>query len=106
MCLQCRNLGQSLDREDPLEKGTATHSSTLAWRILWTKEPGGLQAMGSQRVGHDSMHTVLLLIVVVSNAEYLIIGGHRLFKLSFLKFRTVCNFFYCMIRNKGIYYDH
>ena len=44
---------QSLDREDPLEKEMATHSSTLAWRIPWTEEPGGLQSMGSQRVGHD-----------------------------------------------------
>ena len=39
--------------EDPLEKGMATHSSILAWRILWTEKPGGLQSMGSQRVGHD-----------------------------------------------------
>ena len=39
--------------EDPLEKGMATHSSILAWRIPWTEEPGGLQSMGSQRVGHD-----------------------------------------------------
>ena len=44
---------QSLGREDPLEKGTATHSSSLAWRIPWTEEPGGLQSMGSQRVGHN-----------------------------------------------------
>ena len=44
---------QSLDREDPLEKGMATHSSVLAWRILWTQEPGGLQSTGLQRVGHD-----------------------------------------------------
>ena len=44
---------QSLGWEDPLEKGMATHSSILAWRIPWTKEPGGLQSMGSQRVGHD-----------------------------------------------------
>ena len=44
---------QSLGREDPLEKGMATHSSILAWRIPWTKEPGGLQFMGLQRVGHD-----------------------------------------------------
>ena len=43
----------SLVWEDPLEKGTATHSSILAWRIPWTEEPGGLQSMGSQRVGHD-----------------------------------------------------
>ena len=44
---------QSLGWEDPLEEGIATHSSILAWRILWTEEPGGLQSMGSQRVGHD-----------------------------------------------------
>ena len=40
---------QSLDQEDPLEKGMATHSSILAWRIPWTKEPDGLQSMGSKR---------------------------------------------------------
>ena len=39
--------------EDPLEKEVATHSSVLAWEILWTEEPGGLQPRGSQRVGHD-----------------------------------------------------
>ena len=44
---------QSLGREDPLEKEMATHSSILVWRIPWTEEPGGLQSMGSQRVGHD-----------------------------------------------------
>ena len=43
----------SLGQEDPLEKGMATHSSILAWRIPWTEEPGALQSMGSQRVGHD-----------------------------------------------------
>ena len=44
---------QSPGQEDPLEEDMATHSSTLAWRIPWTEEPGGLQSMGSQRVGHD-----------------------------------------------------
>ena len=44
---------RSLGREDPLEKEMATHSCILAWRIPWTEEPGGLQSMGSQRVGHD-----------------------------------------------------
>ena len=44
---------QSLGQEDPLEKEMAAHSSTLAWKIPWTEEPGGLQSMGSQRVGHD-----------------------------------------------------
>ena len=44
---------QSLDLEDPLKKGIATHSSILAWRIPWTEGPGGLQSMGLRRVGHD-----------------------------------------------------
>ena len=44
---------RSLGWEDPLEKEMATHSSTLAWKIPWTEEPGRLQSMGSQRVGHD-----------------------------------------------------
>ena len=44
---------QSLGWEDPLEKGKATHSSILAWRITWTEEPGRLQSMGLQRVGHN-----------------------------------------------------
>ena len=42
---------QSLGWEDPLEEGMATHSSILAWRILWREEPSGLQSTGSQRVG-------------------------------------------------------
>ena len=44
---------QSLGPEDPLEKEMDTHSSILAWKILWTGEPGGLQSMGLQRVRHD-----------------------------------------------------
>ena len=44
---------QSLGWEDLLEKGMATHSSILAWRIPWTEEPGGLQSMGSQRIERD-----------------------------------------------------
>ena len=44
---------QSLGREDPLEEDMATHSSILAWRIPWTEEPGGLQSMELQTVGHD-----------------------------------------------------
>ena len=44
---------QPLGREDPLEEEMATHSSTPAWRIPWTEEPGGLQSTGPQRVGQD-----------------------------------------------------
>ena len=44
---------RSLDREDPLEEGMATHTSVLAWRIPWTEKPGRLQSMESHRVRHD-----------------------------------------------------
>ena len=56
----------SLDQEDPLEKGMATHSSILAWRIPWTEKPGGLQTMGSQksdtteRLTHNTQQRMLL----------------------------------------------
>ena len=48
---------QSLGQEDPLEKGMATHSSILAWEILWTEDPSGLQSTRLQRVGHDDSTT-------------------------------------------------
>ena len=48
-----RDLGSIPGQEDPLEEGMATHSSTLAWRIPWTEEPGGLQFIGLQRVRHN-----------------------------------------------------
>ena len=48
---------QSLSQEDALEKGLTTHSSILAWKIPWKKEPGGLQSMGLQRVRQDSTET-------------------------------------------------
>ena len=47
------NTVQSLGQEDPLEKGIATHSSILAWRVPWTEEAGGLQSKRLQRFGHD-----------------------------------------------------
>ena len=52
---------RSLGREDPLKKEMATHSSTLAWKIPGMEEPGRLQSMGSQRVGHEQLHWVLWL---------------------------------------------
>ena len=51
---------QSLGQEDPLEKEMATHSSILAWKIIWPKEPGRIQSIGSQRVGHDIVIKPLL----------------------------------------------
>ena len=47
---------QSLGWEDPLKKEMATQSNLLAWKISWTEEPGGLQSMGSQRVGHNKLN--------------------------------------------------
>ena len=65
---------QSLGWEDPLQKEIATHFSTLAWKIPWTEEPGSLQSMGSQKVGHDqatSLHFTLLSAVRVGSSAYL-----------------------------------
>ena len=59
---------RSLDWEDPLEEGVATHSIILAWRIPWTEEPRGLQIMGLQRVGHNkqlSTHAHIAISVQV-----------------------------------------
>jgi len=64
----------SLGQEDPLEKGIATHSSILAWRISWTEEPGRLQSTGSQRVGYDratNTVTFSLWCVVYKNIKSL-----------------------------------
>ena len=57
--------------EDPLEEGVATHSSILAWRILWTEEPGKLQSVGSHRVRHDRSDSMLLIQVCCMAASYL-----------------------------------
>ena len=54
---------QSLGQEDPLEKEIAIHPSTIAWKIPWTEEPGRLQYMGSQRVGHDRATSLNVLIM-------------------------------------------
>ena len=63
---------RSLGREDPLEKEMAPHSSTIAWKIPWTEEPGGLQYMGSQRVGHDWVTSLSLwLSGMIASVLYL-----------------------------------
>ena len=62
---QVRSLGQ----EDPLEKEMATHSSTLAWRIPWTEEPGRLQSMGSRRVGHDWATSLSLFTKITADGK-------------------------------------
>ena len=53
-----------LGQEDPLEKGMATHSSILAWRIPWTEEHGGLQSMGSKRVRHDRVTNTFTFFII------------------------------------------
>ena len=63
---------RSLCWEDSLEKGMATHSSILAWRIPWTEKPGGLQAVGSQRVRHDSATNTFTLIDIQKIEEHII----------------------------------
>ena len=65
----------SLGQEDPLEKGMATHSSILAWRISWTEESGGLQSMGSQRVWQDWAANTITFQKVLS---FLIYGNQTL----------------------------
>ena len=61
-CLQCgKTQVQTLGQEDPLEKEMATHCSIFAWKISWTEEPGRLQSMGLQRVGHGRDFTFFFL---------------------------------------------
>ena len=63
--MQLRSLGQ----EDALEKGMATHSSSLAWRLPWTGEPGGLQSRGSQRIGHDWVIEDTHIVNLITSSE-------------------------------------
>ena len=64
---------QCLGWDDPLEKEMATHFSILAWRIPWTGEPGGLQSMGSQRVGHDLLTKQQITTTTRNYIQYLVI---------------------------------
>jgi len=82
------NLVQSLGWEDPLEKEMAIHSSTIAWKIPWTEEPGRLQSMGSQRVGHD-WATSLRCMVNLDWTKHLTIIYFTYFSFYFL-FGDVC----------------
>ena len=60
----------SLGWEDPMENETATHSSILAWGIPWTEEPGGLQSIGSQRVGHNLVKVPQLCLTLCDPMDY------------------------------------
>ena len=73
---------QSMGQEDPLEKETATHFNILAWRLPWPEEPGGLQFMGSQRVGHNGsdlthMHIPLLQMRLRQTEVNSLVQGHK-----------------------------
>ena len=69
--------------EDPLENGTATHPSILAWRIAWTEKPGQLQSVGSQRVRHDcATFTITSLWIIKAKAvrsKQPVVESHQLF---------------------------
>ena len=79
---------RSLGWEDPLENGITVHSSTLAWRIPWTEEPGGLQSMGSQRVKHDlatkkqriTKGLLVYYLKVVAHKEYVSLPLSRFYQ--------------------------
>ena len=84
---------RSLGWEDPLEKETANHSSTLAWKIPWAEEPGSLQSMGLQRVGHDWATSLSLSVLsnsmtpwTVTHQAFLSIGFPRQEYLNRLRF--------------------
>ena len=75
----------SLGREDPLKKEMATHSSVFAWEIPWTEEPGGLQSVGLQRVGHDlviKQQQPLKLLKLLRIPKSFCLGGLFLLKFA------------------------
>ena len=79
-CNASKTWVQSLCWEDPLEQEMATHSSILAWRILWTEEPGGLHSMGSQRVRHVGTHFVISSIFLSSQKQQkMLLNLHSIF---------------------------
>ena len=78
----------SLGWEDPLEKGMAIHSSILAWRIPWTEEPGRLQSVGSQRVGHDWETDI-------NYGQICLLFDQGLWLLSLIPLDTLCGCWHC-----------
>ena len=84
ICLLCRRPS----REDPLEEGMVTHSSTLAWRIPWIEEPGRLQTMGFQRVGHSGVNNTFTFIVLNVNFLNTSILSHNYYIYCI---STICN---------------
>ena len=84
---------RSLGQEDPLEKEMAIHSSTIAWKIPWTEEPGRLQSMGSQRVGHDwaTSHTHCQWMLSAKMDRYQTISASCLISIIFISRITLAD---------------
>jgi len=80
---------RSLDQEESLEKGLATHSSVLAWKILWTEEPGGLQSMGSQKLDKTEQLTLSLLHIHTCICTYVYIYTHTQRYIFFFRFFSI-----------------
>ena len=98
---------RSLGWEDLLQKGMATRSSILAWRIPWTEETGGLQFMGSQRVGHDSVQPSPLSNMKSSSQSFLIFFCQSLPSLSsgcYLHFTGFVVCWFPRVRSKMVTY--
>ena len=106
-CRRARRPIWSLSREDPLEEGIATHSGILAWRISWTVEPGWLQSIGSQTVGHDWNHLAHVRIythvylqirkpigIFISKYYYLSISLFFVLKRIFVKNNPLYNYWF------------
>ena len=81
---------QSLGREHPLEKGMVIHSSILAWRNPWTEEPGRLQSIGSQRVGHDRATNIFTFHFVVNKIVITLYRDSRITTLIVMVISNVC----------------
>ena len=84
---------QSLGQEDPLEKGMATHSSILAWRIPWTEEPGGIQSMGSQSFQHDW---------ATNTFTFQFFGGHVVNRVWLKGSFSICSYPYTQNTQRGV----
>ena len=93
----------SLVCEDPLEKGMATHSSILAWRIPWTEELFGLQSMGSQRVGHDWVTFISLHFSTSHASKFYLWNILNVIKVFWKRYKSIHNYFIMFLTlNSGL----
>ena len=93
----------SLVCEDPLEKGMATHSSILAWRIPWTEELFGLQSMGSQRVGHDWVTFISLHFSTSHASKFYLWNILNVIKVFWKRYKSIHNYFIIFLTlNSGL----